>query len=288
MKNLTTKIVTSVLALVLTVAALGTGVFAWFTINNQAKATGFEGQVQAAQGGFLLSSDGTNYTTSLDLNEILKDKLSKLKFKDLTTKDGISFVDSNNKEALETSYITFDLNFIAINFTEVFVTTDITGDTTSWKSEYAVDGVNVGDTLVSSAANALRVAYVTEDKTVKYVEASQDYNGTGSIAGTAKKNTQGILTKETNFAYQYLVKSGSTKAFDATKETVLVADEAKRLGNTDAKVLTLTKTEAPADYAEYTNAGKLTVNIWIEGWDAEAFNAILNGKVKVDFNFQAK
>src|SRR5690554_4150296 len=50
MKNSTKRIIMSVLTLVLTVVALGTTTFAWFSIGNIATVTGISGNVQAGDG----------------------------------------------------------------------------------------------------------------------------------------------------------------------------------------------------------------------------------------------
>ena len=59
MRN-TKKILTTTLTLVLMVVVLGTGVFAWFTINTKTSATGLSGTAEAADGGFYIRLGGSD------------------------------------------------------------------------------------------------------------------------------------------------------------------------------------------------------------------------------------
>src|SRR5690554_3677446 len=147
MRN-TKKILTTTLTLVLMVVVLGTGVFAWFTINTKTSATGLSGTAEAADGGFYIrlggnEEEGENnpWTDSLDLSEIAKDIL----LKDITSKDGVSFRNLDKTTANNDKYIEFDLDFITASKFNVVHLEKLnikSEDYSSWVSE--VDVVETG------------------------------------------------------------------------------------------------------------------------------------------------
>ncbi|NLK12637.1 MAG: hypothetical protein GX312_03500, partial [Candidatus Phytoplasma sp.] len=89
--------------------------------------------------------------------------------------------------------------------------------------------------------------------------------------------------------------------YNAVNSNVITSTNFAKVGSADVLAKGTLNTAA-ADVAElgellsgmteagegYTKYAKVTVNVWIEGWDQEAYNAILNGKVNIDFSFKAK
>ena len=277
MKGLSKKIFTSILALILTGAALGTGVFAWFTINNTATANGFEGTVEAASGGFMVSLDGKKWSTSVDLKEV---SVIGGKFSDLTTVDGTNFYKfGDDSQPVTTGYVSFDLYFAAGDFKNIEATVTIhESEKTTWVSD--IPG-SVGDTKEGYASSAVRVAFIQDGTLTKAFERAADTN-----------NTVGVGTLTTNQA---------VLDYNAVNSNVITSTNFAKVGSADVLAKGTLNTAA-ADVAElgellsgmteagegYTKYAKVTVNVWIEGWDQEAYNAILNGKVNIDFSFKAK
>ncbi|MFA7377032.1 MAG: hypothetical protein WCZ13_05950, partial [Acholeplasmataceae bacterium] len=64
------KILLSVIAVVVTVAALGTSTFAWFTLSNRASVGTFEAEVTAGE-GIEISLDGVNWYTDIPTSIIM-------------------------------------------------------------------------------------------------------------------------------------------------------------------------------------------------------------------------
>ncbi len=57
----------------------------------------------------------------------------------------------------------------------------------------------------------------------------------------------------------------------------------------DTPLLTLAPGESEGDrYEDFTTVGSLLIRIWIEGWDADCFNAIFNQKFEVSMTFEGK
>src|SRR5690554_6835898 len=134
MKSLTNKLVMSVLALVLTGAALSIGVLAWFTVNNTATVDAFEASVQTGD-GFYVSLNGTDWRSTITSTEIqaaIDD--DNVTFAALTTPDGLALEDLEGNPAAATSYIEFNLYFVGSNnFDEIELTNLVmSSDGASW------------------------------------------------------------------------------------------------------------------------------------------------------------
>ncbi|MFA6827833.1 MAG: hypothetical protein WCR64_05255, partial [Bacilli bacterium] len=64
MKNLSRKLMLSIVAIALVVIALGTSTFAWFTLSNKASVGQFNAEVTAGE-GMELSVDGTTWYSNI-------------------------------------------------------------------------------------------------------------------------------------------------------------------------------------------------------------------------------
>ncbi|VEU80625.1 hypothetical protein [Haploplasma axanthum] len=286
----TKKMVLSVLTLVITVFALGTGVFAWFTINNTTSVSDLSGTVQSGTGGFLISTNGEDWNTALDLSGITVKGDS---FTDLTSEDGKTFKSLNN-DSVATGYIEFDLHFlIGTTFNRINLSDlTVSSEETSWKSDVEVTldkKYNVGDAIKNYASNAARISIENQKNDVTVFEQSQ----------TAVGNTSGVATETNNYAFIYYnalaTKTGKT-ALNFANASALTTDGHARVGEeaftsieiSDAIEVPSTITVKEEDTkAGYTKYAKITVRVWIEGWDGEAFNAILGGKLNLNFTFTA-
>src|SRR5690554_5537053 len=156
MKSLTNKLVMSVLALVLTGVALSVGVFAWFTINNQANVSAFDGTVQTGD-GLYISTDGSDWKNTIT-NADLSVQLTNITFYALTSTDGVNLVDLDGVAANSTDFISFDLYFVTsdtftgINLSNIL----LSGTATNW-----IPGVDVADTRSAGIPNTAITEYVS-------------------------------------------------------------------------------------------------------------------------------
>jgi hypothetical protein len=86
------KLLLSVIAVIVTVAALGTSTFAWFTLSNRASVGQFNAQVSSGE-GIEVSLNQTNWYTDIPTT-VIEDFISTTdfnKFTDVTTLDGSTF-----------------------------------------------------------------------------------------------------------------------------------------------------------------------------------------------------
>lgn len=291
-----------IVTLTLTLVALGTGVLAWFSMNTRAIASGLEGYAQAGAGGFYISrSKDKDWTTELDLSDVKVLGITK-KFTDITSTNGIQFT-TRDGQLVNQGYLEFDLYFLTgADLVEIYLTElSMSADPTVWQSEtdVVVDGrtVEPGDLLSSSLANAIRVSfeevegagYEDDGANIHYLnifekEASQDaLNGSPKLFG----NTIGASTLQNNFAVQYYnaIHGNVINAVpDLTaRGDQVLPEEGIIIGSTRTILVT---DEVEHDFGpSYTNYAHIRVRVWVEGWDQEAFNAIMDGTVTINFTF---
>ena len=303
MKTLTNKLVTSVLALVLTGAALSIGVFAWFTVNNRANIEQFTGRVQTGE-GFYVSTDGQNWVNQIDSTTI-QSLAGNVIFKAITSEDGITFKEYNASTVLTDAtdgFIEFTLYFAgsaALDQIQVSSLT-LTGSQTSWIPGRLVAGTrqldeNLGanDPITDYVSNAARVSFEDILGTFTSVIFEQ--------ADTVDGNSLGFGTYETNEAILFYndimdtpipeddfdtaalnTKSTSQAGTNLTVPVASLVDLATFNADSGVTADTTQLTSIGGDDAQF---GAITIRVWVEGFDQEAFNAILSGLLTVEFNF---
>lgn len=275
------KIFTSILTLVLMTVVLGTGVYAWFTINTKTTADGLEGTAETVDGGFLIALTETGETPikedwgmSVTLGGNLFKGDDKF-FTDLTSDDGIVMkkIDGTTHE---TGYVEFDLHFLTgetmnkINLNEL----SINSTKTSWVSEVDLDDIEKGDVMDAYLADAIRVS-IEESGSAKIFEK-----------GEFEDNTIG-LSKD-NFAAKYykaINGENSLDTYNVPTRTDIALDEE---GIINELIATANGTITHEFGDAYSNYAKVTVRVWLEGWDGQAFNAVAGGSVTVNFEFEVK
>lgn|SRR5690625_1273752 len=321
MRN-TKKILTTTLTLVLMVVVLGTGVFAWFTINTKTSATGLSGTADAADGGFYIRLGGSEeegennpWTDSLDLSDIANDIL----LKDITSEDGVSFINLDNTPIglNEKKYIEFDLDFITgskfnvVHLEKLIIDSE---DYSSWVSEIDVvdtglndyeNNISRGYIMKAKLADAIRVSLVEKDESedvliVENAGANQDVDVTVADKVATFSNTTGFGGFA--LAYYNLINdnelNSQNKTYPSNRGDITTAD----LVNEDNYPLSKATDELQGEQYVTFDGGEsttkldgsfkytttITVRVWLEGWDKEAFNAVSSGTVKLDFVFRAK
>lgn len=303
MKTLTNKLVTSVLALVLTGAALSIGVFAWFTVNNTAKVEQFSGTVQTGE-GFYVSSDGATWVNTIDVSTLV----GSVTFQAVTSDvSGDLFLIDGTTAATAGTFIEFNLYFVgdkslstvdvtSISITSPSVTSWIPGEEVPF-TDSATDG---NEPVLRSASDAARVGFIDLITASNAVIFENPAGGTNTLGkGTFTHPGQ----SGDNQAVLYYNHFGSTPVIDQTlfddayPYTAVVAGSGlnqtvttlNAQGNA-GPVTSITGWNVPSSVTGVIGpdykVGGMTVRVWIEGWDQEALNAILSGQVNVTINFE--
>ncbi len=336
MKNLSKKLVMSIVAVTLVVAALGASTFAWFTLSNRASVGTFEAEVTAGE-GIEISLDGVSWYTDIP-TDIIKAQIGQVKLVDVTTNNAVDFYrakveggkvvpavvsEEDNPDKQDGGYVDFKLYFksqeqLDIHWTEVKLGSRSFDWTPDANFTLSNDDQVIPLTIDSdnepyyrpyevSAADAARVA-VVGGQTFVYekpeVTAALGTNISNGILGnsvftsaTVKAPTFGAISywnsKNVNNTYPETVlfsefdeennPSGLDKEIIPFVDTIQMVDATTNSRN----VLTLSKDKSFAT-GNTPYGGTVDVRVWIEGWDAEAFNTVLSETITVSLRFEGK
>ncbi|CCV65968.1 conserved hypothetical protein [Paracholeplasma brassicae] len=295
----------SIVAVTLVVAALGASTFAWFTLSNRAEIGSFDAEVTAGE-GIEVSIDGTNWYSTLPssvINAFLESQNDGETpiLEAVTTTNAVAFTKVSIQDvtgdsvgtlvptaAPASSYISFTLFFRSQNATELYwQNATIGSEVKSWTPDTTflmADGTSVNPSAPVNvrAANAVRVA-VVGTVTKAFQVAS------GSVEGVVNSASNSIVlngaiayhnAKNPDNVYPELSSVSILEAATSFPESTVVGTP----NGFDILDLNGTATDNGIDY----NTGNLVVKVWIEGWDADTFNAILKEAINVTLSFEGK
>lgn len=294
MKNLTRKLMLSIVAIALVVIALGTSTFAWFTLSNKASVGQFNAEVTAGE-GMELSLDQTNWYSSIP-EEVIQTHI-KTNFEAepvgvvnttgapiltaVTTTDLIAF---NKLKADQTGwetaianvdYIKITIYVRAVNLNTVSIDTlKVTGDSKTWTPDATfTDGsgntVTPTTPVIVSAANAARVGIKGTPTFVFENEASSSAPINHVLGNTIPTNGQADYFLKKNLVNP----NGITGAPTSVIGSVTSVDPA-------VEVLTLN----PLTGTSY-NTGNFDLFVWFEGFDADTYDSILKMPLNIKMSF---
>ncbi|QWB95566.1 hypothetical protein KHQ89_06320 [Mycoplasmatota bacterium] len=309
MRNISRKLVLSIIAVVLTVFALGSTTFAWFTLTNTSTVQPFSAEVIADSGieislgnhsTVFNAPDEANWVTTLNTADIEAFILADpdfTNFDHVTTADGSTFFTLGATALTGTTqgYIELPLSFrsntsTVINWSNVTLTSpDYTWNSDStFTDSYqgSTRAVTAGDDIVVNAADAMRISMISGSGygsfVVGYENPSSDTNDVlGQL--TNADLSDGIAVGEGSAgSTNYFYSKNTALPFGADDVTTLTTITSL---STAQQVVTLSDVSATPEFgASYF--GQITVRIWLEGWDADAYNAILSQVVTTSFVFQ--
>ncbi len=278
------KLLLSVIAVIVTVAALGTSTFAWFTLSNRASVGQFNAQVSSGE-GIEVSLNQTNWYTDIptDVIEDFIESTAFNKFSDVTTLNGSTFTKYNSGTVTAADYVQFTLYFRSESATDIYWTgASLSGTPINWTSD--ADFVNtVGDNVTAGTeniaidpSNALRVSI--QAGSVFHVYEKGEVND-NTVLGTKPSSTNGAISYYNAKNVQNPISlPGTDVAIGSFQEFVNAVDTEV---DSNRKLITLAQTGGTGFYT-----GSVTVRVWIEGWDPDTFNAVLNGEVFVGLSFK--
>lgn len=329
MKKISRRLLLSTLTVVLTVIALGTTTFAWFTITNTARISSFETQVAAEEGievaigiinPALLDAEETkfevnspahlNWVTTLtaaDIEEYIQAHVETgFRFEHLTSSDGRTFKTFTSDavgSTVQTGFVKLPVHFrsgdvYTINWTAV--TLAGSSPLPTWVSDVDsftnVNGVTVlrGDTITVDPSNSIRISF--DDGTTATVYEKPYAVGTNLVLGTGgnlgtEVDPDGTPSSGDEYipqnvgahSYYYAKTSLYPDGINAVS-TVPTTTDLLSPGVDGTTVLTLAAGQSATAGMEYYGAAN--IYIWIEGWDPNAFNAILDEYVNISFTFK--
>jgi len=277
MRKLTTKLLFAIISAAFALVALGTTTFAWFTLSDTATVSQFNAQVTAGD-GIEISLDGNTYYTTIP-DDVIQTAINKLNvtLEDITSPNGIDMYRLGELTAItynaapgegETNpYIEFDLwvrspsnatvNLHAVTFASTGV--EWTPDATFTNAkEVPVTANDEPSTYYAHDALRLSIAekLEEEEEEVKVVYEHPETE-TNTVLGTSRSP---------NGMVDYYLKKNGENLITSYSEVTLP-------GSTD-----LSAAAELLDLVENTPK-IITVRIWIEGWDPDCFNSILDDEI---------
>ncbi len=320
MTKLTRKLLLSIITVVLTVVALGTTTFAWFTLTNTAQVQEFEAEIIADSGIEVAVGDlGIADLNDLEWKTVITpddiyayfggidvDAMELLNH--VTTVDGINFttLGTTNKGAIVTGgYIEIPIHFRsnsadAIQWTDVA----ISGETVSWTVDTAFTNANgvpqaVNSSMNINPADAIRVAIQGEvsgdaNHVVAYENPALGSNhvlvdgnyGTNeyAVGGATPADDSDVASNPSAYAngsYNYFFNKSSGEVPLWGIESVDVVDTLTALNNDVIAHLD----GAHGREISQVYYGTIVIRVWLEGWDPDSFDAQLARQIGVSFRF---
>ena len=310
------KIYLSVLSFLLISIVFGTASYAWLSmsvVNNLENLS-----LTATSGNELeISIDGEEYSNSLP-NYILDEFLRDVRLQDVTSLDGINFqtggVIQEGPAIKNRHYLSFDIYFRTIrrensiylvnnvsSIVEYDIPTEgtfVTSKGVSWTSKHDYqngpelsDMVSKGDTAVYYAGDSIRVSVI------ELINQQNDLD-----LRTLQDMKTNIFDLSGDQSRGYGVPYGQFSYFEASTQTqldlpILFPDtiyELTEFHETNPyQALTnhsLLATLQPTGLYDNKNreyfTGKVRINIWIEGWDADAFDSIAYDRIRIQLQFK--
>lgn len=308
------KIYLTLLSIILLVITFGTSTYAWVTISttNRVDALG----INATLGNRLeISIDGTNYFNELS-GEMIMNQIKKVRFTDVTSFDGINFeknIQHQVKEAVvNEDYIEMALYFrTSSQYRNVYLI-----DNVSESADYLVppkDGTYViskgiefkakfrflydvneyiegGETKTFYAKDAMRIAFI-EEKVDDILDARREEELIKYIYDPSEEEHRGYGKEYGSLYYYNLLKDENLEIPTEIPETRYSLSTFANYNpnvalNDNSKIMTLITTDKTDEYDRTYYEGKVTIRIWLEGWDADMFDGVFRDNLKIQLMFK--
>ena len=300
MNKITKKMFTAILSVTFSLVALGTVTFAWFTLTNVTTIDYFDVGVSTDTGIEVALGNKNEWFSDVpkgEINAYLSEILFNQGFKGLknvTSKDGKTFYNredasyANELDAINGGFVEFDLRFRSlVSDQEIFLSpeTTMTGNRIEWVSDARFtngrgEQIIVGQTVPYYVANAARLSvddgegegeifvYELPDGTLGDEIDLWEFGNTAHSSFEDKPISDG--------AVNYYNRKHSLNPI-STNGVTLAPAKTSFLGADPVAVI---KEGNPVNGYFETS---VTVRIWIEGWDADAIDALLTSNSLVKY-----
>ncbi|HPX83868.1 MAG TPA: hypothetical protein PLR16_01115 [Bacilli bacterium] len=318
MNKLVNKLLLSILSLTLSAIMLGTVTFAWITMSNTGVADGLVLNVTNGE-DLQISLDGISYYNKLP-GELIAKQLTNLQMHDVTSINGITF-SSGGPTGLGEAIPNRDYVAITMWFrttaAERFVylvdniSNDVEFDTgrdgtfvvslgRSWKADLTF--VNGTDTINDVVHEGTRnTYYASKAVRIAFVEQVHDDNIYDTrIPSSLRKviiDPSGDPLRGYGVSYgalDYISKRMSRIIEAPAQKPETVYELTKFSPNNpyipvsdNSRIMELIVSDQKDSKGQTYYVGKVTMNIWLEGWDADCFDAIVNDVIRIQLKFRA-
>jgi hypothetical protein len=299
MSKIARKLVLSIVTVVLTVFALGTTTFAWFTLTNTAQVQPFQAQIIADTGieisigdtvGDPVNKQWVTQLTTASVEAWINATYPGFRFNHVTTLDGSTYNTLGMTSLTEAAggWLEIPIHFRSNSSDTIFWTNvTLTSGLASWVPDVDFIGasgnpVTSGNSIQVDAAHAMRISIekYAAGLTNGFVVYELPAAGANVVLGTGGNLADGVgvglgNAGAMNFYYQKtgMLPFGADNVSVIESQTSIVSEE----------VLVMNSGQAIFAGANYY--GRIVIRIWVEGWDANAYNSILNRFISASFTF---
>lgn len=315
------KILLSIMSLAFFCSIFGTVTYAWFSLHKQNQLSNLG--IELITGDeFQISLDGINFSSEIKTEEIERFIGGKARLVDVTSFDGETFsfgilnedrgIPEPNKD-----YLSFPLYFrttlrqkyvYLVDNVSSLVQYDMVRDGTYvvsrgvvWRADTtflngpdpAKDLVLPGNRLTMYASEAVRVGIVEEKVDWNHLDERNPFE-------LHKKIFDLSGNQERGYGFPY----GGISYFNSKHRDRLTPPEERPMTvyqlsafdeeynpyvalTRDSEILEMVKTELLDEKGNPYYVGKVIVNIWLEGWDADCFNAIFADSIRIRLKFRS-
>lgn len=310
------RVYISIISLVFIAIIFGTVSYAWMTLSSINNVDGIS--LGASTGNELeISLDGINYSKELpaaSLTELFGD----IRLIDVTSVDGKNFLLGGLRAvgpAVATEhYLSFELwfqttrpekNIFLINNVSDLVSYDSTMNGTyvvsrgvSWVSNYdfqngplETDMVYKGDRDTYYASDAIRISVNEENDQLNLLDQRSSDELKSFLFDPSGNPDRGYGLSYGAYSYfvartRYHIWLPTTTQDVSYRLTQFDPDNPYIAVDDDSQVATMVATEDVNISGKTIYRAKVRVNIWIEGWDADAFDSIEDDRVLIQLQFK--
>ncbi len=312
------KIYLSLLSLVMATLLFVTVSYAWASLSLINNVTGLN--LSATVGDELqLSVDGVNYFTKLPASEI-ENIFNEVRLKDITTVNGIDFSTNPYKGASEPiankDYISFELwirssrpekhvfLYNNINDQVSYEKTDQLGTFavskgTLWVAKHSFfngpttnDLVKMGTLGKYHASEAIRISIIELNNDMNPMDDREESALSRFIYDPSENKERGFGKLFGSYSYYFQMAGYYMPVpteFPKTSYRLSEMDPRNpyQAADNESLIATLQETEEVDDKGRPYYVSKIRINIWLEGWDPDAFDAITGDRIKIQLQFKS-
>lgn len=273
-KQFRTAMLSTACMLIVAVMSLTGVTYAWFTTGEKATVTGMNVTVDTADGGILVSSNGTDWQQTLALADVNKTSINPISTIDAVNFYTAVFSKTDNTKLITTSATSSDLSENTI-VQDLWLTTDSAKDVQiNLAGTFFYDVANGEDGAATSIGQAARIAifkYGTDGTSTTLLGILAPYSAKGDGSDIAANEGSYIGVK------------GATPAegvVNTTADGTYFANVTVVAPTADAVTITLPGTET-----EGATSVKIKIVIWLEGQDEQCSNPNAGGAFNTFLSF---
>lgn len=317
MNGLVRKLVISVLSLCFAVVMVSTVSFAWLTMTNSNTTDGLSLRISTGD-ELQFSLDGTNYFNVLP-SHIIMENLRELSFRDVTSMDGENFkaggpygtgIARKNVDYFSLTFwvrtTTIERHVYLVDNISKNVDFNMSVDGTfvvsrgvNWKADLTfINGQNAledivshGDRAMYYASDAIRISFIEEQDTNNPFDTRDNESLSRFIYDPSENPLRGYGVAYGALSYYNLKKGMIVEAPKDIPNVIYKLSEFAPNNpytalDDNSRIMELIETDLKDSKNQTYYAGKVTINVWLEGWDADCFDAIYQDIVKVQLKFR--